>query len=114
MLRSAAQVLALKPDFAAMGPLKLGVVAPQAAGQDTAFEVRAFVPTLAVAEDPVTGSLNASLAQWLIGAGLAPRSYVAAQGTALGRAGRVHVQAEGDDIWIGGDVTACIAGEVSI
>jgi PhzF family phenazine biosynthesis protein len=114
MLRSAAQVLSLKPDFAAMGPLKLGVVAPQAAGHDAAFEVRAFVPTLAVAEDPVTGSLNASLAQWLIGAGLAPKAYVAVQGTALGRAGRVHVQAEGADIWIGGDVTPCVEGEVSI
>ncbi|MFO1271340.1 MAG: PhzF family phenazine biosynthesis protein [Rubrivivax sp.] len=114
MLGSAAQVLALRPDFAAMGDLKLGVVAPQPAGHDAAFEVRAFVPTLAVAEDPVTGSLNASLAQWLIGAGLAPRRYVAAQGTALGRAGRVHVQAEGDDIWIGGDVVACVEGEVSI
>ncbi len=114
MLGSAAQVLALEPDFGAMGDLKLGVVAPQAAGHDAAFEVRAFVPTLAVAEDPVTGSLNASLAQWLIGAGLAPKAYVAAQGTALGRAGRVHVQADGDAIWIGGDVTPCVEGEVEI
>ena len=114
MLRSAAQVLALKPDWAALGDLKLGVVGPQAAGADTAFEVRAFVPSMSINEDPVTGSLNAGLAQWLIGAGLAPRSYVAAQGAALGRAGRVHVQAEGDDIWIGGDVAECIAGEVSL
>jgi hypothetical protein len=60
-------------------------------------------------EDPVTGSLNASLAQWLIGAGLAPASYVAAQGhAALGRDGRVYVQQQGDTIWIGGDVVACI------
>jgi PhzF family phenazine biosynthesis protein len=114
MLRSAVQVLALKPDWAALGELKLGVVGPQLAGAETAFEVRAFVPSLSVNEDPVTGSLNAGLAQWLIGAGLAPRAYVAAQGAALGRAGRVHVQAEGDDIWIGGDVAACIAGEVSL
>ena len=114
MLRSAAQVLALKPDWAALGDLKLGVIGPQPAGAETAFEVRAFVPSLSVNEDPVTGSLNAGLAQWLIGAGLAPRSYVAAQGAALGRAGRVHVQAEGDDIWIGGDVAECIAGEVAL
>jgi PhzF family phenazine biosynthesis protein len=114
MLHSADQVLALKPDWAALGDLKLGVVGPQAAGSATAFEVRAFVPSLSVNEDPVTGSLNAGLAQWLIGAGLAPRAYVAAQGAALGRAGRVYVQAEGDDIWIGGDVAECIAGEVHL
>ena len=112
MLRSGERVRSLKPDFATMGDLKLGVVGAQAAGADTAFEVRAFVPALSVPEDPVTGSLNAGLAQWLVGAGLAPRAYVAAQGHALGRAGRVHVRAEGDDLWIGGDVVSLIAGEV--
>jgi predicted PhzF superfamily epimerase YddE/YHI9 len=65
-----------------------------------------------VPEDPVTGSLNAGLAQWLIGAGLAPPRYVAAQGAALGRAGRVHVEQAGATVWIGGDVVACIEGEV--
>ncbi|MDE2398900.1 MAG: PhzF family phenazine biosynthesis protein, partial [Burkholderiales bacterium] len=114
MLASAARVLALEPDWNALGDVKLGVVAPQPAGSDTAFEVRAFVPSLAVPEDPVTGSLNASLAQWLIGAGLAPASYVAAQGAALGRAGRVHLRAEGGEIWVGGDVCACIEGEVEL
>src|SRR5690242_13408537 len=82
MLRSARQVLALKPDWAALDPLKLGVVGPHESGHDAAFEVRAFVGGSGY-EDPVTGSLNASLAQWLIGAGLARPSYVAAQGTAL-------------------------------
>lgn len=114
MLRSGAAVRALRPDFAAMGDLKLGVVGAQDAGHDTQFEVRAFVPTLAVPEDPVTGSLNAGLAQWLIGTGLAPARYVAAQGHALGRAGRVHVQREGADIWIGGDVVALVEGEVAL
>jgi PhzF family phenazine biosynthesis protein len=114
MLRSAAEVLAVKPDWALLGPVKLGLVGPQPAGADTLFEVRAFVPTLGVPEDPVTGSLNAGLAQWLIGAGLAPRAYVAAQGAALGRAGRVHVQHDGSDCWIGGDVAFCIEGAVSI
>ena len=66
------------------------------------------------AEDPVTGSLNASLAQWLIGAGIAPKQYVAAQGTALGRAGRVHVAQDGDTIWIGGDVTTCVSGTIGV
>ena len=84
------------------------------AGSDCQFEVRAFVPALGVPEDPVTGSLNAGLAQWLIGSGIAPPQYVAAQGFALGRAGRVHVQQQGTDLWIGGDVAACIEGEVDL
>ena len=74
--------------------------------------VRAFVPSMGVPEDPVTGSLNAGLAQWLIGAGMAPERYIAAQGAALGRAGRVHVAREGAEIWIGGAVCSVIAGEV--
>jgi len=114
MLRGAEQVLALEPDWAGLGDVKLGVVGAQAAGEDTLFEVRAFVPGLGVYEDPVTGSLNASLAQWLIGAGLAPAAYVAAQGTALDRAGRVYVEQLGSDIWIGGDVTVCIEGTVTL
>lgn len=114
MLRSAAQVLALKPDWAAMGALKLGVVASQPQGSETLFEVRAFVPTLSVPEDPVTGSLNAGLAMWLIAADLAPPQYVARQGTALGRDGRVYVQREGTDIWVGGDVVACVEGMVTL
>ena len=114
MLRSAAQVLAVRPDWAKMNGLKLGVVGAQPAGQDTLFEVRAFVPGLGVPEDPVTGSLNAGLAQWLIGAGLAPTRYVAAQGAALGRAGRVHVEQLGDTVWVGGDVAGCIEGTVDL
>jgi len=114
MLASGAQVRALRPDWALLGDVKLGLVAPQAAGEDTAFEVRAFVPGLGVPEDPVTGSLNAGLAQWLIGAGLAPAHYVAAQGAVLGRAGRVHVSSDGKDIWIGGDVVACVQGQVNL
>ena len=95
MLRSARQVLSLKPDWAALDSLKLGVVGPHDAGQDAAFEVRAFIGDGGY-EDPVTGSLNASLAQWLIDAGLAKSSYVAAQGTALQRSGRVHLRKEGN------------------
>ena len=114
MLPSAAQVRALRPDFATLSDLKLGVVGPCRPGEDTAFEVRAFVPGLGVPEDPVTGSLNAGLAQWLIGAGLAPARYVAAQGSALGRAGRVHIDSEGAEVWVGGDVVICIEGEVNL
>jgi predicted PhzF superfamily epimerase YddE/YHI9 len=113
MLASARQVLALRPDWAALAPLKLGVVGPQDAGHDAAFEVRAFVGGGGY-EDPVTGSLNASLAQWLIGAGLAPASYVAAQGTALQRAGRVHLRREGEQVWVGGDVIDVIRGDITL
>jgi predicted PhzF superfamily epimerase YddE/YHI9 len=62
----------------------------------------------------VTGSLNASLAQWLMGAGLAGDAYVAAQGTALGRAGRVHLRRDGEDVWVGGDVVDVVQGEVEL
>ena len=113
MLRSARQVLSLKPDWAALDPLKLGVVGPHDAGHDAAFEVRAFIGGGGY-EDPVTGSLNASLAQWLIGAGLANSSYVAAQGTALRRAGRVHLRKQAEEVWVGGDVVDVIRGEVSL
>jgi PhzF family phenazine biosynthesis protein len=124
MLKSADQVLALKPDGAVLAGLDVGVVGPrgkvgvvgaQGAGEDTQFEVRAFFPgNNGIVEDPVTGSLNAGLAQWLIGAGMAPASYVAAQGTALGRAGRVHVQQLGADIWIGGATVTCVDGRVAL
>jgi PhzF family phenazine biosynthesis protein len=114
MLPSAERVLSLTPDFSVIRDVKLGVVGPQAEGHDAAFEVRAFVPSLGVPEDPVTGSLNAGLAQWLIGDGLAPQRYVAAQGTARQRAGRVYVERLGDDTWIGGDVAMVIDGTVTI
>lgn len=117
MLGSRAEVLALRPDMAALGDLKIGVVAPwdpACDGAEASFEVRAFVPGLGVPEDPVTGSLNAGLAQWLIGSGQAPDAYVASQGAALGRAGRVHVQRLGDDIWIGGETAVCVEGRVSL
>ena len=124
MLRSAEQVLALKPDGAILDGLdigvvgargKVGVVGPQDAGE-TQFEVRAFFPgNNGMAEDPVTGSLNAALAQWLIGAGLAPERYVAAQGTVLGRQGRVHIEQDADGtIWVGGHSVSCIEGQVRL
>jgi len=113
MLGSRDELLALKPDFAAMRGLALGVIAPWVApGAQAQFEVRAFIPDASGYEDPVTGSLNAGLAQWLIGAGLAPSRYVASQGTALGRAGRVHVQRDGETIWVGGASVSCVKGQV--
>jgi PhzF family phenazine biosynthesis protein len=116
LLRSAEQVRALRPRLGSESALEIGVVGPEAAGAETAFEVRAFFPAPGggLTEDPVTGSLNAALAQWLIGSGRAPAHYVAAQGCALGRAGRVHVQQRGDDIWIGGHSIGVVEGSVSL
>ncbi len=114
MLRSATQALGLRPDAAALAGLEIGVVAPLQ-DSECAFEVRAFFPGHGgLVEDPVTGSLNAAMAQWLIGAGLAPARYVASQGTAMGRAGRVHVEQDPQSpgtIWIGGASVTCIEGE---
>jgi PhzF family phenazine biosynthesis protein len=116
LLRSAAQVRALRPRLGSADAMEVGVVGPEDAGADTAFEVRAFFPAPGggLMEDPVTGSLNAALAQWLIASGRAPARYVAAQGSALGRAGRVFVQQEGDTVWIGGHSVAVVEGHASL
>ena len=113
LLSSAAEVLAIEPGFV---DLDLGVVGPYPAGSEAAFEVRAFFPLNgATVEDPVTGSLNASLAGWLIRSGRATAPWVAAQGTALGRAGRVQItQDPAGTIWVGGGTVTCIRGEVDI
>lgn len=74
--------------------------------------MRAFDADLPPLEDPVTGSLNAGLAQWLIEAEVLPGRYVAAQGTALGRTGRVHINGDADAIWVGGTTAARITGTV--
>ncbi len=121
-LASADAVLALDPDFGAVesydigvvGPNPIGVVGESAAG-DAAIEVRAFFRAGGqAAEDPVTGSLNAALAQWLLGTGELAAPYVAAQGTALGRAGRVHVDEADGEIWVGGDAVTCVSGTVDL
>ncbi len=112
LLEDAAAVLALDPDWAAFGDLKIGVVGAYAAGP-LAVEVRAFCPGYGMPEDPVTGSLNAGIGQWLAG-GRLPASYVASQGTALQRAGRVHVVLEGQTVWVGGDTRTTVAGTVDL
>lgn len=139
-LADAERVLALTPDFSAIPDAKLGVLGAHPESSEHEYEIRAFVPGVGVAEDPVTGSLNASVAQWLIGAGLAPDAYTATQGTAIGRAGVISISAEGPTsteasadasadastdgsasaitapdpaVWIGGATTVCIRGTVS-
>ena len=128
-------VLAVAPDHAALKALgiKVGVAARRASApglirrtsrearafvnhsDDTDLEVRGFAAPIGIAEDPVTGSLNASLAQWLIADGHMPTHYRARQGTALGRSGEVFVQRDATgQVWIGGDVVGCVRGEVRL
>ncbi|MGB5951242.1 MAG: PhzF family phenazine biosynthesis protein [Ornithinimicrobium sp.] len=129
LLDDAQAVLDLVPDFAAisaLGEVEVGVVGAYPVGDGPDFEVRAFCPGFGMDEDPVTGSLQAGLAQWLIGSGVAPRSYVAAQGTVLGRAGRVSIEAEAvdahaasrpaeiKDIWVGGEAVLRVAGAIDL
>ncbi len=154
LLDSADTVLQLQPDHAALKKhgLKVGVVGahpaqaapvliaranrearafsgspPPAEAAAADFEVRAFAAPIGIEEDPVTGSLNASLAQWLIAEGHAPERYVAAQGTCLGRAGRVYLTRETDaqgstqatstgsgQVWVGGQSVTCIDGTVTL
>jgi PhzF family phenazine biosynthesis protein len=113
LLASADAVLAVQPAYS---ELDLGVVGPYPEGAPEAFEVRAFFPKDgASVEDPVTGSLNASLADWLLRTGRARAPYVASQGTALGRAGRVHISTDADGaIWVGGGTISCITGTVAL
>lgn len=114
LLGDADAVLALQPDASLMARFPdIGVAGPHAPGGEVAYEVRAFFlpgPT----EDPVTGSLNAALGGWLTSTGRAPSSYVAAQGTVLGRRGRVHVDRVGDDLWIGGSTVVGVQGTVAL
>lgn len=113
LLGSADAVLALRPGFVDQ---EVGVVGPYPEGSEAAFEVRAFFPKDgATTEDPVTGSLNASLAQWLLSTGRASAPFLASQGTALGRSGRVHITQDGDGtVWVGGGTVTCIEGEVEL
>ena len=113
LLASAEAVLAVRPGLT---DLDLGLVGPYPPGSPEAFEVRAFFPSNGVTtEDPVTGSLNASLAAWLLRTGRAQAPYVASQGAALGRAGRVHISADPDGtIWVAGATVTCIEGQVDL
>ncbi len=113
LLASADAVLALRPGVV---DLDVGVVGPHPPGSPEAFEVRAFFPKDgATVEDPVTGSLNASLAEWLLRTGRARAPYVASQGTALRRAGRVHISRDANGtIWVAGGTVTCVTGEVEL
>jgi PhzF family phenazine biosynthesis protein len=139
LLDSPETVLQLTPDHKALAKLgtKVGVVARypheetapliaranrearafagSAPAAQPDFEVRAFVSPMGIDEDPVTGSLNASLAQWLIAEGHAPERYTASQGVCLGRAGQVHIERDAaGQVWVGGESVTCIDGNVTL
>jgi PhzF family phenazine biosynthesis protein len=112
LLASAEAVLAVRPGAVDMD---IGIAGPYPDGSPEALEVRAFSPQVGSVEDPVTGSLNASLAQWLLGSGRIKAPYVASQGTAMGRRGRVHVSCDADgQVWVGGGTVTCVSGTVEL
>jgi PhzF family phenazine biosynthesis protein len=113
LLSSAAEVLGVVPGSV---DLDIGVVGPYAPGSPAAFEIRAFFPLNgSTVEDPVTGSLNASVAGWLTRTGRASPPYLVTQGTAVGRAGRVFISIDDSvTIWVGGDAVTCVRGEVDL
>ncbi len=117
MLRSRERVLALRPNYSVLSGLKVGAFAafdPLKDGNSAQFEVRAFSVEDVGHEDPVTGSLNAGLAQWLIGSRIAPSKYAVSQGTVLKRNGRVFIDQEGPQIWVGGAVRTCVVGKLML
>jgi predicted PhzF superfamily epimerase YddE/YHI9 len=119
LLKDADAVLAVEADFSRYnGPenLDIGIVGAYPPGSECAFEVRAVYKNNGqMREDPVTGSLNASLAQWLIGSGHAKPPYVTSQGSKVGCKGRPHIEQDADGtIWIGGATVTCVKGEVEI
>ena len=113
LLESAERVLALRPDRL---DFDLGVVGSHPPGSEAAIEVRAFMPVNGLAvEDPVTGSLHASVGQWLLGSGRLQAPYLATQGGAIGRDGRVHVsQGEDGTLWVGGRTETVVAGTAEL
>lgn len=118
VLRDAAAVLNVRLEPAVAGDLRIGVIGEfpeaQRPWEGCLYEVRAFVPSLGVPEDPVTGSLNASLAQWFRATDRAPERWSVRQGTVLGRAGRVDLTDDGADIWVGGRCEATVVGLVDL
>lgn len=113
-LASAERVLSLNPARYWPRRMDVGVIGPHAKGRDVAFELRAFFTDMqgTVIEDPVTGSLNASMADWLFNTGDATADYVAAQGTCLGRQGRIHIGRDSEGrTWVGGATRTQVAGQ---
>ena len=113
-LDSAERVLSISPNFSLLTSVNFGIIGPHDSHQDADYEVRAFVNSLDIPEDPVTGSLAAGIAQWFSREGLAEKSYTIAQGQKLQRQGRIHISEENGEIWVGGVSTRCISGTLHL
>jgi PhzF family phenazine biosynthesis protein len=112
LLASADEVLALEPVRDYPERIDVGVVGPHPAGNSVAFELRAFFSDRqgGVREDPVTGSLNASTAEWLLSSGRASAPYIAAQGARVGCSGRIHIHQDSRGVWVGGRTATLFSG----
>lgn len=113
-LATAAEVRALEPDFSGLPDAALGVIGALEPNHAAAFEIRSFVPSVGVLEDPVTGSLNAGVAQWFARTGKASGSYLVSQGSNIGYEGQVHIDIAEDDVWIGGATRTVISGTIMV
>ncbi|MDO5092233.1 MAG: PhzF family phenazine biosynthesis protein [Propionibacteriaceae bacterium] len=111
-LVSAAEVIALEPDFSTFPAARVGVIGAHPAGHRAAFEIRSFVPGLGVPEDPITGSLNAGVAQWFAREGKVSGEYRVTQGGNIGHDGELVIRIDGQSVWVGGATTSLIAGTI--
>jgi predicted PhzF superfamily epimerase YddE/YHI9 len=112
-LATAREVLELQPDLSRIPTAMVGAIGAYPDGNEHAFELRTFAPGVGVAEDPVCGSMNASVAQWLLRTGAVPGSYRVSQGRRLDRAGDVTITADpGGTIWVGGNTSTLFQGAV--
>jgi PhzF family phenazine biosynthesis protein len=114
-LPTAEEVLALEPDLSLIPDAMVGAIGAYPAGSGHAFELRTFAPGAGVPEDPVCGSMNASVGQWLTATGAAPAAYRVSQGARLNRAGTVEITADPDGtVWVGGAATSYIRGTITL
>src|SRR5579859_3420511 len=114
-LATAHEVLELEPDLSRIPAARVGAIGAYPDGSEHAFELRTFAPGVGVPEDPVCGSMNASVGQWLTATGAAPSSYRVSQGARVGRAGTVEITAEADGtVWVGGASISLIHGTITL
>lgn len=114
-LPSAEDVLALEPDLSLIPDAMIGAIGMYPEGSKHAYEMRTFAPRLGISEDPVCGSMNASVGQWVVQAGMAPSSFIVSQGQRVGRAGEIQIRADDHGtVWVGGNTTTCIHGEIAL
>ena len=114
-LATAEEVLALEPDLSRIPEAMVGAIGAYPEGSEHAFELRTFAPGVGVAEDPVCGSMNAGVGQWLTSTQNAPTAYRVSQGARVGRAGSIEVSTDvHGNVWVGGSTTTCIRGTITL